>query len=134
MKDDIRYLQRFENFEKSFKLLQQALAIKTPTIIEKAGAIQFFESSFELSWKLMKDYLDFSGYSVNSPRNAIKQAFSMGIINNGDLWLDALNDRNLTVHTYDEAMANEVFNKTKEEYYDLLLQLYTEFKKKSCSD
>lgn len=83
MKNDTRYLQRFENFEKSFKLLEQALAIKTPTIIEKAGAIQFFESSFELSWKLMKDYLDFSGYRVNSPRDAIKQAFLMDLISNG---------------------------------------------------
>ncbi|MBA5249322.1 MAG: nucleotidyltransferase [Gammaproteobacteria bacterium] len=133
MKDDIRYVQRFENFEKSFKLLEQALAIKTPTIIEKAGAIQFFESSFELSWKLMKDYLDFSGYRVNSPRDAIKQAFSMGLISEGSLWLDALNDRNLTVHTYDEAMANEVFQKIKVDYYALLLLLYMAFKGKLCS-
>ena len=52
--EDIRYKQRFENFEKSFLLLKQALDIDEPSIVEKAGAIQFFEISFELSWKLMK--------------------------------------------------------------------------------
>ena len=99
--DDVRYLQRFENFEKSYLLLKLAVEINNPSIFEKAGVIQFFETTFELSWKLMKDYMEFLGYEINSPRNAIKQAFSVNLLSNGELWLDALVDRNLTVHTYD---------------------------------
>jgi len=59
---DVRYMQRFENFEKSFLLLKGALDIKVPSIVEKGGVIQFFETSFELAWKLMKDYLEYQGY------------------------------------------------------------------------
>jgi len=130
--DDVRYLQRFENFEKSYLLLRQAVSIIEPSIFEKAGGIQFFETTFELSWKLMKDYLEFLGYEINSPRNAIKQAFSTNLLTNGELWLDALADRNLTVHTYDEAIADRVYTKIKQEYFPLIDELYRKFKDEIC--
>ena len=118
--NDVRYIQRFENFEKSFLLLKEALAIKTPSIVEIAGCIQFFETTFELSWKLMKDYLDFLGYQVSSPREALKQSFSINLLEDGGVWLDALMDRNLTVHTYDENIANDIHQKIKNDYFLLL--------------
>ena len=131
---DVRYMQRFENFEKSFLLLKGALDIKTPSIVEKGGVIQFFETSFELAWKLMKDYLEFQGYDVNSPREAIKLAFSASLIESGTLWLEALTDRNLTVHTYDEAMANAVYDKIRNNYFVLISSLYEKFKGSLCTD
>ncbi|NMB64882.1 MAG: nucleotidyltransferase, partial [Spirochaetes bacterium] len=94
----------------------------------------FFEITFELSWKLLKDYCEYIGYDIHSPRDAIKTAYSIGIIDNGQTWLDALMDRNLTVHTYDEDIANEVYNKIKNEYYPLLEKLYDTFKDKVCTD
>ena len=130
MKEDIRYKQRFENFEKSFVLLKNALDIETPSIVEKAGVIQFFETTFELSWKLMKDYLEYVGYDINSPREAIKKSFSIELINEGDMWLQALIDRNLTVHTYDEATANEVYKIIKTRYFSLLNDFYMMMKDK----
>jgi nucleotidyltransferase substrate binding protein (TIGR01987 family) len=132
--EDIRYKQRFENFEKSFFLLEQALSINEPSIVEKAGAIQFFEITFELSWKLMKDYLSYIGYEVKSPREAIKTAFSIELINDGSTWLDGLVDRNLTVHTYDEAKADEVYQAINNDYYKLLKASYSTFKALSCTD
>jgi len=129
--EDIRYKQRFENFKKAFLLLEEALKIENPSIVEKAGIIQFFEISFELAWKLMKDYLEFEGYNVKSPREAIKTAFSIELIDNGDMWLEALGDRNLTVHTYNESDAEEIYEKIKEEYFKLLKYLYKRFK---CMD
>ena len=132
--NDVRYIQRFENFDKSFLLLKEALAIKTPSIVEKAGGIQFFEIAFELSWKLMKDYLDFLGYEVNSPRDAIKQSFSINLLEEGGIWLDALMDRNLTVHTYDENIANDVYQKIKNDYFLLLEALHNKFREIICSD
>ncbi len=126
--EDIRYKQRFENFEKSFLKLQDALDIVEPSDIEKAGIIQYFEISFELSWKLMKDYLLYLGYDVNSPRESIKRAFSIGLIENGEEWLNALIDRNLTVHTYDQEQADEIYKKIANVYYKLLQNLYNKFK------
>ena len=132
--DDIRYKQRFENFEKSFLLLEQALDIEEPSIIEKAGIVQFFEITFELSWKLMKDYLSYIGYEVKSPREAIKTSFSIEIIGDGEIWLNALADRNLTVHTYDETQADEIYMRIKSLYFKLLQELYLKFKDLVCMD
>ncbi len=132
--EDIRYLQRFENFEKSFLLLRDSLEIEEPSLLEKAGVIQFFETTFELSWKLMKDYLEYIGYDVKSPRDAIKTAFSIELIKNAQSWLDALMDRNLTTHTYDETIANEVYEKIKHEYSELLEELYIKFRDEICLD
>ena len=126
--EDIRYRQRFENFEKSFLKLQDALDIVEPSDIEKAGIIQYFEISFELSWKLMKDYLLYLGYDVNSPRESIKRAFSIGLIDDGEEWLNALVDRNLTVHTYNQEQADEIYKKIANVYYNLLKNLYNKFK------
>ena len=126
--EDIRYKQRFENFEKSFLKLQDALDIVEPSDIEKAGIIQYFEISFELSWKLMKDYLLYLGYDVNSPRESIKRAFSIGLIDDGEEWLNALVDRNLTVHTYNQEQADEIYKKIANAYYNLLKNLYNKFK------
>ncbi len=62
------------------------------------------ESTIELSWKLLKDYLESEGYIVKSPRETIKQAFQMELIDNGHIWMDALAQRNLTTYTYDEQL------------------------------
>lgn len=132
--EDIRYIQRFENFKKSFLLLENALKITNPSIVEKGGIIQFFETTFELAWKLFKDYLNYSGFDINSPRAAIKQAFSSGLIDNGTLWLEALTDSNLTVHTYDEATADEIYIKIKDSYFDILKKQYTTFQEIICVD
>lgn len=131
---DIRYKQRFENFEKSFLLLKQSLDIDEPSITEKAGTIQFFEMTFELSWKLMKDYLTYLGYEIKSPREAIKVSFSIDLTVDGKIWLDALMDRNLTVHTYDETHSDEIYTKIKNNYFYLLQNLYNKFQDLICMD
>lgn len=130
---DIRWQQRFENFEKAFILLKQAALIQTPSDVERAGLIQFFEMTFELSWKLLKDYLESEGYTIKSPRQAIKQAVQSEIIQNGHSWMDALQDRNLTVHTYHEATAVEVEELIKTTYLPLLTELYADFKKRMAN-
>ena len=68
---DIRWKQRFQNFSKALDYLETALKIENPDIIQKAGIIQFFEMNFELSWNLVKDYLEEQGFvDVKSPRTA----------------------------------------------------------------
>ena len=131
---DIRYLQRFENFENSFLLLKESVSIDKPKLIEKAGIIQFFEVTFELAWKLLKDYLNHEGYEVKSPRETIKTAFQIDLIKDADIWLRALTDRNLTVHTYDEAQTNEIYEDIKGDYIKIFEQLYLKFKDMQCLD
>ena len=127
---DIRWKQRFDQFEKAFLLLKSAIAIKQPTVIERAGLIQFFEMAFELGWKLLKDYQEAEGFTINSPRDAIKQAFQSQIIRAGHSWINALEDRNLTAHTYNEQTAATVEQKIREDYYPLLQQLQQTFSDK----
>jgi nucleotidyltransferase substrate binding protein (TIGR01987 family) len=127
---DIRWRQRFSNFERAFLLLQEALKIEHPSIIERAGLIQFFEMAFELSWKMLKDYEEAEGFSVKTPKEAIKQAFQAGLIANGHDWMEALQDRNLTSHTYNEQIAIAVEQRIRNQYYPLLLTLYQDFQEK----
>lgn len=125
---DIRWKQRFQNYEKSFFLLKRTLEIENPSEAEKGGLIQFYEMAFELAWKLLKDYLYEQGFNINSPREAIKQAYQSEIIDNGQEWIDALEDRNLTTHTYDEETAQKVVESIRNSYFPLLDSLYVRLK------
>lgn len=126
---DIRWQQRFDNFERSLNYLRDSLQLKDPDIIQQAGIIHFFELAFELSWNLLRDYLKEEGFdNVKSPRSALKKAFEIHLIEDGESWLELLSDRNLTTHTYDEAKAIEVVDLIHTKYFLLLEQLYYTFK------
>ncbi|HEC42136.1 hypothetical protein LCGC14_2652300, partial [marine sediment metagenome] len=129
--DDIRWKQRFQNFEKAMGYLEKALDIENPDMVQKAGLIQFFEISFELAWKVMKDYLEEQGLSdLKYPREVIKTAFQSELIEDGHIWLKSLSDRNLTSHTYNETIAEEVVAEIRKSYYPLLNQLLNGLRKK----
>lgn len=121
---DIRWKQRYTNFTKSLDLLETAVKIEQPDIVQKAGTVQFFEMCCELSWKLMKDYLEEQGFTeIGTPRNAVKKAFEIGILENGHAWMDLLVDRNLSVHTYDEEKANNLDVLIHTKYFQLFQDL-----------
>lgn len=120
-REDIRWKQRLNNYKKVIKLLADSLEIENPDIAQKAGIIQFYEMSFELAWHTMKDFLSEQGYTdIKSPRGAIKQAFEAGMISEGHIWIKALEDRNLTVHIYDEAIVDEILEGVRNVYYPML--------------
>ncbi|MDP2691559.1 MAG: nucleotidyltransferase substrate binding protein [bacterium] len=124
---DIRFEQRFQNFEKAHHVLEQSLLIQSPSEVERGGIIQFFELAFELSWKIMKDYLETQGFIANSPREALKQAFQAGVIQDGHRWIDALEKRNLSTHIYDEEVALGILQDIRQYYFPLIDQLYKYF-------
>ena len=129
--EDIRWKQRFQNFSKTLDYLEMALQIVNPDIIQKAGTIQFFEMSYELSWNTLKDYLEEQGFNdVQSPRSALKKAFEVGLIEDGHTWMYLLLDRHLTAHIYDEEKATEVEELIQEKYYPVLSHLYETLKTK----
>ncbi|MEO1635695.1 MAG: HI0074 family nucleotidyltransferase substrate-binding subunit, partial [Cyanobacteria bacterium J06631_9] len=118
------------NFERAFLLLQEALKVQNPSVLERAGLIQFFEMAFELSWKILKDYELAEGISAKSPRAVIKQGYLLGILDEGHDWMKALEDRNLTAHTYREDVAQTVEKRIRENYYFLIEALYEVLKEK----
>lgn len=86
-------------------------ALKTAkSELEKTGAIKCFEYCYELSWKLMKKILLKKGIEVNSPRDEFREAASIDLINDPEIWFDFILKRNLTSYTYDEKLADEIFN------------------------
>lgn len=93
------------------------------------GTIQRFEFTFELSWKLMRAVLLFNAVQVDAPRGIIKEAFRLNIINNGDGWINMLEDRNQTSHIYDQQQAMEIYIRIKDNHFNLLNELITEIKK-----
>ena len=121
---DIRWKQRFQNFNKSYRLLEKYLVKTELSELEQAGIIQFFEMTFELGWKVLKDYLEADGYIVKSPRETIKQAFQNDIINDGHIWIDALSVRNLTTHTYDESLAKKIVDDIINIYFPELKKMH----------
>lgn len=126
---DLRWRERFQNFEKSYKLLEKYINQEDKNELEKAGIIQFFEMTFELSWKLLKDYLESIGYEVNSPRGAIKQSYQIELIDQGHIWMDALLDRNITTHTYNDEIAEKMLKDISERYFPQLKKLYERLKR-----
>lgn len=121
---NIKWHRRFINFEKAFTCLKQAIARDQYDELEQAGLIKTFEFTFELAWKTLKDLLETEGYSVQTPREVIKQAFQVGYIENGKIWLEILNQRNLMAHTYSDEKSLEIIALIKQSYFIVLQKLY----------
>ena len=128
MNPDIRWRQRFENFDRALGLLREALADGQENLspLEQEGAAQRLEYTLELAWKCMKDYLEDSGVSISpaTPRQVIKEAFVAKIITNGQTWINMLNHRNLLSHTYDFAVFEEAIRATEDHYLPTLQALH----------
>ena len=123
MSQDIRWKQRFSNFKKASSQLSEFIEKGDLNKFEVQGLIQCFEYTFELAWKTMKDYLEFEGYEVKSPRSTIQTAFQNQLITEGHIWIDALEKRNLMAHTYDEEVAKQAEKLIKSEYYPVIRKL-----------
>jgi nucleotidyltransferase substrate binding protein (TIGR01987 family) len=124
---DVRWKQRFDNLQADLRRLRHAVEANAATpgndLIQMA-LIKAFEMTFELSWKTMKDYLNYNGIAVKLPREVLKQAFANDIVTDGQVWIDMLEDRNLMAHTYDEARALEAVNHICQRYMAGLEQLH----------
>ncbi|HEX3044340.1 MAG TPA: nucleotidyltransferase substrate binding protein [Bacillota bacterium] len=119
-----KLMEKLTNYQKAIRRLKEALERDESDELVLDGVIQRFEFTYELSWKLLKAYLTYHGIAeVRSPREAFKEGFAAGVIDEGDLWIEMLDDRNVTSHTYNETEAKEIFNKIKHKYYTILNRL-----------
>ncbi len=130
-KEDVRYIQRYDNYKKAFKQLKDAITLSNErelSLLEKQGLIQAFEFTHELAWKLLKDYLNYQGnFEIRGSRDAIREAFNAGIIKDGALWMQTIQARNLTSHTYDEEIAEETYEVIANDYITLFEDMLNTF-------
>ena len=100
-----------EQYAKAIEKLRIVLHEKKTEVV-RDSAIQRFEICADLAWKVLKTYLDEKhGVVCRSPKGCFREAFSLGVIDYSDFWLEIIDLRNLTVHTYNEKLAEEIFKK-----------------------
>jgi len=127
MIEDIRYIQRLKNYQKALTILHEGVNLYNSRLlsnIEKQGLIKSFEFTYELSWNLLRDYSLYQGYNeIRGSRDAIRQAISINLISDGETWMEMLEARNITAHTYDEKTADDILEKIVTKYFPVLLAL-----------
>lgn len=128
MTEEIRWHYRFDNFSRAHSLLRQALedGVEPLNELEREGVIQRFEYTFELSWNVLKDLLEYDGVNIVpvTPRQVIREAFQARLIEDCESWIDMLTDRNLMSHTYDSERFEAVVRNIHSRYLDILEALY----------
>ena len=116
--EDIRWIQRFNNFSKALSQLRKFIAKGELNELEEQGLIQAFEYTYELAWNSIKDYFESQGETnINGSRDAFRLAFRRGIIAEGDVWMDMIKSRTLTSHTYNEDIARQIALDISEKYF-----------------
>lgn len=120
-----RFAERRDEVANAVARLNEAVALPASDIVRDA-VLQRFEFSFELVWKTLKLFLERQGHECGGPRPTIKKAFSEGIIptaEEADIWLQMLEERNLTSHAYDEAVALGIYHNVARSYAPLLTEM-----------
>jgi nucleotidyltransferase substrate binding protein (TIGR01987 family) len=132
---DIRWIQRFNHFSKALNQLTRFIEKGALNELEKQGLIQSFEYTYELAWNTLKDYFETQGETnIHGSRDVFRLAFRRGIIETGETWMDMITSRTLTVHTYDEEIAEKIAADIANRYYPefIMLAEKMEFLKKEA--
>jgi nucleotidyltransferase substrate binding protein (TIGR01987 family) len=110
--EDIRWIQRCRHFMQAFGQLDRAVELarqRALSELEQQGLIQSFEYTHELAWNTLKDFLEHKGVQpLYGSRDTTREAFKRGLINDGDVWMEMIKSRNLTSHTYNPEIAEEI--------------------------
>ena len=128
---DIRWKQRFQNFEKAFLQLQEAIEKENLNELEKNGLIQRFEFTIDLAWKVMKDFLEEQGFAFNpSPKDVFRQAQQAGYITYAQTLIDGITIRNEMSHDYNMQKFASAVMEVSTDVFPALKQLYHFFLEK----
>ena len=127
MNADIRWQQRFDNFQRALQQLSAAVTLHAQrplSDLERQGLIQAFEFTHELAWNVLKDYLEMEGIQgLVGSRSTVREAFKRGLIEDGEVWLDMIDKRNLSSHTYNESVALAIVDALVHRYHPAFLAL-----------
>lgn len=132
MANNIRWIQRFDNFSKALSQLLTAYELQQTrelSSLEKQGFIQAFEFTHELAWKVLKDYIEcIGGQVLIGSKDTTREAFQKGLIQNGDAWMEMIKSRNLTSHTYNEDTSKLIVNNIVSLYVPCFVDLSDKLK------
>lgn len=123
--DKARFIERQADVRDAAARLGEVVALPLSDIIRDA-TIQRFEFTYEVVWKALKAYLEHQGHEISGPRPALKKAFAEGLIGSADeadIWFQMIEDRNLTSHAYDEALAADIHAKIVRDYAPCLIAM-----------
>jgi nucleotidyltransferase substrate binding protein (TIGR01987 family) len=99
-----------KSYKDSLDRLKEVLRVEK-SLIQRDASIQRFEFTVELAWKIQQTFLREKGIECRSPKDCLKESFKYGLLPDNPLWLNMIEDRNLTVHTYDERTAEKVYGR-----------------------
>jgi len=134
MDADVRWKQRLTNYRSALDRLEEAvqLAAERPlSDLERQGLIQAFEFTHELSWNLMKDWFEYQGKSdITGSRDATREAFRVGLISDGETWMEMIKSRNESSHTYNLEVAERIATSVIGKYWKLFVEFRERMDKK----
>lgn len=132
MNNELRWKQRFQNFENAFNTLTRIISrydSQPEDEVVQMAMVQAFEFSYELAWNCMKDYLENEGFfEITNPKQTIRTAFQSKLIQDAEAWMLAIKKRNLASHTYNQILLEETVSYIKNEFYPLASKLYSDLK------
>lgn len=132
MNNELRWKQRFQNFEKAYNTFYRTLTCfenEPDDDIVQMALVQTFEFTYELAWNTMKDYLENEGFdNVNNSKQTIRTAFQAELISDAEEWMEAIQKRNLVSHTYNQIILKETVKYIQHEFFPLVRKLYENMK------
>ena len=133
MTNNIRWHQRLSSFQKALDKLQQAATLSNKrklSDIKTQGLIKAFEFTCELAWNVMRDFFYYQGTAqITGSRDAIRESFQKGLVDDGDTWMEMIKSRNQTSHTYNEEIAIEIAKKIVDQYLSLFIDFGMQMEK-----
>ena len=127
MQEDIRWKQRFYNYQKALSQLTKFIEKGELSELEEQGIIKAFEYTYELAWNVIKDYYQEQGeVNIQGSRDALRLAFQRGLIADGDNWMKMIKSRIASVHTYNLEVAQQI----NQDIHDIYFQLFIELREK----
>ena len=126
---DVRWVQRFANYKKALKQLSKFIGKGKLNELEEQGLIQSFEYTHELAWNTLKDFLEGRGNEkIYGSKDATRKAFKLNLIKNGEVWMDMIQSRNETSHTYNDSISRKITKNIISRYYPEFVGLGIKFK------
>lgn len=120
-------MKKYENFCAALLNLKDIYQYQEPyDNVTVTGMVGLYEICFEQAWKMMKELLEKSGYesaATGSPKHIIKTAYRASMIGDEELWLAALQARNLVAHSYNREVALDIVSRAKGQFYGMFCEL-----------
>jgi nucleotidyltransferase substrate binding protein (TIGR01987 family) len=121
---DIRWQQRLSNYRRALSQLQKFVDHGQLNELEQQGLIKAFEFTHELAWNVLKDYLQYQGNNaIHGSRDATREAFELGLLQDGNVWMSMIKSRNQSAHSYNKETADEISRLILNDYFSLFKAL-----------